>query len=85
MERPKNSPQLQEMLRIVGDKLGMPPEALRRQLEAGKFDQAIAGLNQQDAARFRQALANPQKLSQMLGSKQAKALYEKLTKESAGG
>ena len=59
MDRPKNSPQLQAMLKVVGEKLGMQP---------------------QDAAKFRQALANPQKLSQMLGSKQAKALYEKLTK-----
>lgn len=84
MERPKNSPQLQAMLRVVGEKLGMQPEALRRQLESGKFDQAIAGLNQQDAARFRQALADPQKLSRMMNSKQAKALYEKLTKDAAG-
>lgn len=82
MERPKNSPQLQAMLKVVGEKLGMPPEVLRQQLESGKFDQAIAGMQPQDAAKFRQALANPQKLNQMLGSRQAKALYEKLTKGS---
>ena len=82
MERPKNSPQLQAMLKIVGEKLGMPPEVLRQQLESGKFDQAIAGMQPQDAAKFKQALANPQKLNQMLGSKQARALYEKLTKGS---
>ena len=54
----------------------------RQQLESGKFDQAIAGMQPQDAAKFKQALANPQKLNQMLGSKQARALYEKLTKGS---
>ncbi len=82
MERPKNSPQLQAMLKVVGEKLGMPPEVLRQQLESGKFDQAIAGMQPQDAAKFKQALANPQKLNQMLSSKQARALYEKLTKGS---
>lgn len=82
MERPKNSPQLQAMLKVVGEKLGMPPEVLRQQLESGKFDQAIAGMQPHDAAKFKQALANPQKLNQMLSSKQARALYEKLTKGS---
>ena len=82
MERPQNSAQLQSMLEIVGKKLGMSPETLRQQLESGQFDRAIAGLNPQDAAKFKQALANPSKLSQMLSSRQAKALYEKLTKGS---
>ena len=82
MERPKNSPQLQAMLKVIGEKLGMPPEVIGQQLESGKFDQAIAGMQPQDAAKFKQALANPQKLYQMLGGKQAKALYEKLIKGS---
>lgn len=82
MERPQYNAQLQSMLEIVGKKLGIPPAALRKQLEAGQFDSAIAGMNQQDAARFRQALSNPAKLNQMLSSKQAKALYDKLTKDS---
>lgn len=80
MERPVNNPQLQAMLQVVGQKLGMSPEALRQELEAGKFDRAIAGMSQQDAAKFQQVLANPQKLNQMMNSKQAKALYEKLTR-----
>ncbi len=80
MERPKNNAQLQAMLKVVSGKLGMSPETLQAQLEAGKFDQAIAGMNQQDAAKFQQILANPQKLNQMMNSKQAKALYEKLTR-----
>lgn len=80
MERPVNNPQLQAMLQVVGQKLGMSPDALRQELEAGKFDRAIAGMTQQDAAKFQQVLANPQKLNQMMNSKQAKALYEKLTR-----
>lgn len=80
MERPQNSAQLQSMLEIVGKKLGIPPATLQQQFEAGQFDSAIASMNPQDAAKFRQVLSNPTKLNQMLSSKQARALYEKLTK-----
>lgn len=80
MEKPQNNAQLQAMLEVVGKKLGMSPESLRQELEAGKFDRALAGMSQQDAAKFQQVLANPQKLNQMMNSKQAKALYEKLTR-----
>ena len=80
MEKPKNSAQLQAMLEVVGKKLGMNPDALRQELESGKFDKALAGMNQQDAAKFQQVLANPQKLNQMMNSRQAKALYDKLTR-----
>ena len=80
MQEIGNNAQLQALLQVVGGKLGMQPEALRQELEAGKFDKAIAGMSQQDAAKFRQVLANPQKLNQMMNSKQARALYEKRTK-----
>lgn len=80
MERPANNAQLQAMLQVVGQKLGMSPDTLRHELESGKFDRAMAGMSQQDAAKFQQILANPQKLNQMMNSKQARALYEKLTK-----
>lgn len=82
MERPQNNAQLDAMLKVVGSKLGMSPETLRSDLQAGKFDQALAGMSQQDAAKFQQVLANPQKLNQIMNTKQAKALYEKLTKGS---
>lgn len=79
MEKPKNNAQLQAMLNVVSSKLGIPAETLRQELEAGKFDRAIAGMSSQNAAKFKQVLANPEKLNQMMNSKQAKALYEKLT------
>ena len=79
MEKPKNNAQLQAMLNVVSSKLGIPAETLRQELEAGKFDRVIAGMSPQNAAKFKQVLANPEKLNQMMNSKQAKALYEKLT------
>lgn len=79
MEKPQNSAQLQQMLQVVSKKLGIPAEQLRKELEAGKFDQAIAGMDQQSAAKFKQVLADPKKLDQIMNSRQAKALYAKLT------
>ncbi|HAG12822.1 MAG TPA: hypothetical protein DCG49_03040 [Ruminococcus sp.] len=79
MKNFKNNPQLETLLQTVSAKLGMPTEQLRQDLQSGKFDSAIAGMRPQDAEKFRQILANPQKLDQIMNSKQAKALYEKLT------
>ncbi|MBR5405785.1 MAG: hypothetical protein K6E36_01290 [Oscillospiraceae bacterium] len=79
MEKPKNSPQLQALLKVVSGKLGIPAETLQSELEAGRYDQAIAAMRPADAAAFQQVLANPQRLNQIMSSKQARALYEKLT------
>ena len=80
MEKPKNSPQLQALLQTVSGKLGIPAETLQHDLEAGRFDSAIAAMKPQEAAAFQQALADPKRISRIMSSKQAKALYEKLTK-----
>lgn len=81
MEHLKNNQQLDSLLKVVGQKLGMPPEKLRQELEAGRFDRAIAGLKPQEAAAFQQVLADPQRLNKIMNSKQAKALYQKLTQQ----
>ncbi len=77
-QRPKDSPQLDALLKVVSGKLGVPAETLKAELKAGKFDAALAGMKPKDAAAFQQLLANPQRLQQMMNSQQAKALYEKL-------
>lgn len=79
MDRPKNSPQLQALLQTVSQKLGMPAETLQADLESGRFDRAIAAMSPQDAAAFQQVLNNPQRLNQIMNSRQARALYQKLT------
>lgn len=70
---------LNGLLQVVSQKLGVPPEQLRKELEAGKFDNAIAGMKPAEAAKFRQAVQNPQLVNQLMSTPQAKALYEKLT------
>ena len=72
------NPQLQALLRAVSGKLGIPAETLQQELQEGKFDKALANLKPQEAAAFKQVLADPQKLDRMMNSRQAKALYEKL-------
>ena len=78
MEKPKNTAQLTALLHTAAGKLGIPPEQLRQELEAGKFDRALASMDQKSAEKFRQVLADPKKLDQIMNSRQAKALYEKL-------
>lgn len=74
-----DSQKLNGLLQVVSGKLGVPPEQLRRDLEQGKFDSAIAGMNPNEAAKFRQAVQNPQMVEKLMSTPQAKALYEKLT------
>ena len=73
--------QLSGLLGAVSKKIGVPPEQLRRELEQGKFDSAIASMNDSDAAKFRQAVNNPKLVEKMMSTPQAKALYKKLTGE----
>lgn len=80
MNKPNNSPQMNALLQKVSGKLGIPAEQLRQELETGKFDRAIAALKPQEQAAFRQVLADPKQLDRLMNSKQARALYEKLTK-----
>lgn len=70
---------LNGLLQVVSSKLGVPPEQLRKELEQGKFDHAISGMTPNDAAKFRQAVQNPQMVEKLMSTPQAKALYEKLT------
>lgn len=69
------------LLTVMAKKLGMPPEELKKQLQEGKFDNALKTMSPQDAAKFRQAVANPQLVEQMMSSPQAQALYKKLSGE----
>ncbi len=79
MQISKDSAQMDALLTAVSGKLGISKETLRQDLQSGKFDKALQGMRPQEAAAFQQVLQNPQKLSQIMNSKQAKALYEKLT------
>lgn len=71
--------QLNGLLNAVSKKIGVPPEQLRKELEEGKFDSALAGMNKNDADKFRMAVNNPKMIEKLMSTPQAKALYEKLS------
>ena len=73
------NPNLNALLGVVGKKLNMAPEQLQKELQEGKFDNAIKNMSPQDAAKFQAAVANPKIVEQMMSSPQAQALYKKLT------
>ncbi len=70
---------LDGLLQVVSQKLGVPPEQLRKELESGKFDTALKNMNSAEASKFQQAVKNPQMLDKIMSTPQAKALYQKLT------
>ena len=72
---------LNGLLGVVSKKIGVPPEKLRIELEEGKFDSALSAMNQNDAAKFRQAVNNPKLVEKMMSTPQAQALYRKLSGE----
>lgn len=70
-----------ELLKVAGKKLNIPPDELKKQLEAGKFDAAINSMSKSDAAKFNQVVKNPKMIEKMISTPQAQALYKKLTGE----
>ncbi|MDE5738174.1 MAG: hypothetical protein K2H93_07410 [Oscillospiraceae bacterium] len=74
-----NQQNLDGLLKVVSQKLGIPPEQLERELKAGKFDNAIKNMSQSDASKFQQAIKNPQIVEKLMSTPQAKAIYQKLT------
>ena len=70
---------LNSLLQTVSQKLGVPPEQLRKELEAGKFDSALKNMSPAEANKFQQAVKNPQMLDKLMSTPQAKALYQKLS------
>jgi hypothetical protein len=73
-----NFSNMEGMLKAVSGKLGVSPEQLRRELEAGKFDSALKNLKPNEAAVFNQLLNNPKMIEKFMSAPQAQALYNKI-------
>lgn len=72
---------LNGLLEAVSKKIGVSPDKLKKELEAGKFDSAISAMSKSDAAKFNQAVNNPKMIEKMMSTPQAQALYKKLSGE----
>ncbi len=70
---------LNSLLQTVSQKLGVPPEQLRQDLQSGKFDSALRNMSAEDSSKLQQALKNPQMVEKLMSTPQAQALYKKLT------
>ena len=79
MDSKFNNSNVEALLKIAAGKLNMKPEVLRKQLEEGKFDEALKNMNQNDAAKFQKVIKNPSVLKYMMSNSQAKDMYRKIT------
>lgn len=70
---------LDALLKTVSKKLNMPPERLKSELEAGKFDNALNNMKPNEAEQFNKIMSNPKLLENFMSTPQAQALYKKLT------
>jgi hypothetical protein len=68
------------LLELAGKKLNMKPEDLKKELDSGKFDNALKQMSPGDAKKAQTILKNPKLAEQMISSKQAQELYNKLKK-----
>ncbi len=73
-----NNANVEALLKVVAAKLRMKPDVLRKQLEEGKFDEAIKNMNPKDAAKFQQAVKNPGMVEKMVSTPQAQEMYNKI-------
>lgn len=74
-----NNKNLDAMINVVSGKLNIPPDVLKKQLQEGKFDNALNNMNKADYQKFNQLMNNPQMAQKLLSAPQLQALYKKLT------
>lgn len=73
--------QIDQLLKMVGKKLGSQPSKLKSQLENGSIENIIKGLNPDQAGKLQDVLANPILTQKLLNSKQAQNIINSLSKE----
>lgn len=69
------------LLKTVSKKLNIPPEKLKKQLEEGKFDQALSSMDKSQSQKFNMILNNPKLMEKFMSAPQAQAIYKKITGE----
>ncbi len=68
-----------ELILVISQKLGISPDQLKKELNEGKFNKALASMNNADAQKFNQILNDPKSIEKIMSTPQAKALYKKLS------
>lgn len=63
---------LNALLAMAGKKLGKDPAELKDQLESGKLDSVLGGMDPKAAGQINSLLKNPKALEAMLGNEQVR-------------
>ena len=69
------------LLGMAGRQLGTDPQKLKAQLEGGRLDEVLSGLDPQKSAQVSSLLQNPQQMEKLLQSPQVKSLLAALNKQ----
>lgn len=74
-----NQNNLDALLKVVSNKINVPSDVLRNQLERGQFDEVLNNMNNEESAKFKQVMNNPKLAEKIMTTPQAQELYRKLT------
>ncbi|MFT3952863.1 MAG: hypothetical protein QM689_13165 [Oscillospiraceae bacterium] len=71
---------LDSLMKIASQKLGTSPEELKKQLESGNFDKALASMPKDEGEKLLAALSNPKIAEKLLSTPQAQEIFKQITK-----
>lgn len=84
MERPSmNNEQLRNVLSAVSGKLGVTPDELQQALQSGRLDAAMKNMGKNEQQKLSSIMKNKEQMEKIMNSPQAKALYEKLMRNTS--
>lgn len=72
-----NDKYMDDIIKQAGMKAGVNPETLKNNIDNGKLDNLVSKMRPQDAAKFKQAMSNPQMAQQLLNTPQAQMLIKR--------
>lgn len=73
-----SSEQINALLAMAGKKLGRDPQQLRAELESGKLDKLMNGMDSASAKKVNQVLQDPEALKAALNNDKVKAVLNSL-------
>ena len=84
MERPSmNNEQLRNVLGAVSGKLGVTPDELQQALQSGRLDAAMKNMGKNEQQKLSSIMKNKEQMEKIMNSPQAKAVYEKLMRNTS--
>ena len=82
MNLDSSNPNVAKLLTLVGKRLGADPNALRQQLENGKFDAVLQRMDPGNAAKLQQLINNPALARQLINTPQAKQVLQDILNQA---